>query len=135
MQCYRLIEDILICMAFLGVKGLNIQKLLMYEELERFFFSLIDLFTSLTLLYIYHKLGQKKLKTVKRDKKLSMKNLIQRESEFLRTDDSIFNRVYPISSQQHIVEIQSSDISEKGGMRPTDRENLEQMMRFNEYQL
>ena len=56
-QTYRLIEDFVVCLAYLGVKGLNLEALLIDEELERLVLSVIDLFTSLTLLFIYHKLG------------------------------------------------------------------------------
>lgn len=74
--------------------------------------SIVDLCTALTLLYIYHKLGQKKLRAIRRDNKLSMAKLIQRESEFVNTEDSIFNRVQPLCSQEHIVEMKSSVLSE-----------------------
>ncbi len=82
------------------------------EELDRLMLSIVDLCTALTLLYIYHKLGQKKLRAIRRDKKLAMANLIQNQSGFLQTDDSVFNRLQPFESQEHIVDRNSSVISE-----------------------
>jgi hypothetical protein len=58
---YRFIWDIIDNLAFYGVGGIPLDWALAGDELERAILSVVDLFSALTLLYIYHKIGQKRL--------------------------------------------------------------------------
>ena len=52
-----MIIDVIVCMAYVGVGIISLQDSLLDEELEKLIRAVIDLFTALTLLFIYHQLG------------------------------------------------------------------------------
>ena len=54
---HRMIIDVIVCMAYAGVGTISLQDSLLDEELEKLIRAVIDLFTALTLLFIYHQLG------------------------------------------------------------------------------
>ena len=108
---HRMIIDVIVCMAYAGVGTISLQDSLLDEELEKLIRAVIDLFTALTLLFIYHQLGQRKLRAFRRDKKLTMAKLIQHDSQLVHTEDSVFNRVQSLNSQEHLIEYQSSSLA------------------------